>query len=218
MKSADNRPMRLSRLIKLSRVLAYRTILRLRLRNTAPTIIANNCTAGMIYHDLGLKFCSPTINLYFEPEDYWKFLRSLEYYVRCIPEPVTDDAHPFPVGVLRKEEEEVMVYFMHYSSFEEAREKWVERGSRVNMENLYVLWEYPFALRENDEVWWRFRSLAFRHKRMLTDPVDFSDAEVIPFRIYGEDYYPGKILSYMPGQAGKRYLNQFDYVQFLNQK
>lgn len=36
---------------------------RRRLRNSSPTIISNNCCAGFIYHDLGLKFNSPTINL-----------------------------------------------------------------------------------------------------------------------------------------------------------
>ncbi|MGZ1316735.1 DUF1919 domain-containing protein [Lactobacillus delbrueckii subsp. bulgaricus] len=30
---------------------------------------------GVIYHDLGLQFKSPTINLWFKPKDYIKFLR-----------------------------------------------------------------------------------------------------------------------------------------------
>lgn len=32
--------------------------LRSRIKNTAPTIISNNCIAGIIYHNLGLKFSS----------------------------------------------------------------------------------------------------------------------------------------------------------------
>ena len=38
------------------------------------SIISNDCLGGMISHDLGLKFMSPTINLYFETaEDYQIF-------------------------------------------------------------------------------------------------------------------------------------------------
>lgn len=218
MKSAKKEELRIFRFAELGRALVYRMLLRLRLRNVSPSIIANNCTAGIIYHDLGLKFRSPTINLYFETEDYHKFLRSLEHYVHCIPEPVADDPHPFPVGVLRKEEEEVKVYFMHYASFEEARDKWVERGARVNLDNLYVLWEYPSTLREKDRIWQQFRSLDFKHKRLLTDPVDFSDEEAVPIGIYRENYRPGLIFAYVPGKYGTRYLNRFDYVRFLNQK
>lgn len=213
-----NRFARFSRLVELRKVLAYRLWLRLRCRNTTPTIIANNCVAGIIYHDLRLQFRSPTINLSIPPEDYYKFLRSLEYYVHCTPEPVADSDYQFPVGILRKGDEEVRVYFMHYSSFEEAREKWVERGARVNMENLYVLWEYPQTIHEDDEIWQKFQSLDFKHKRMLTEPVGFSDEKAVFINIYGKGYRPGMILDYMPGQIGKRYLNQFDYVRFLNQK
>lgn len=39
--------------------------LRRRLVNKDITILANNCNAGFIYHDLGLQFKSPTINLFF---------------------------------------------------------------------------------------------------------------------------------------------------------
>ena len=33
------------------------------------SIIANNCIGGCLYHDLGLKFLSPTIDLFFYPND-----------------------------------------------------------------------------------------------------------------------------------------------------
>lgn len=51
----------------------YRKILRGRidkknrslLKNRDITIISANCVGGVIYHDLGLAFNSPTINLFF---------------------------------------------------------------------------------------------------------------------------------------------------------
>ena len=39
---------------------------RSKLKNSDFTIISNTCIAGKIYHDLGLRFLTPTINLYFK--------------------------------------------------------------------------------------------------------------------------------------------------------
>ena len=58
----------------------YRKILRGRidkknrslLKNRDITIISANCVGGVIYHDLGLAFNSPTINLFFSASDYVK--------------------------------------------------------------------------------------------------------------------------------------------------
>ena len=38
----------------------------------SPSIIASNCIAGEMYNDLGLKFTSPTINLFFREKDFLK--------------------------------------------------------------------------------------------------------------------------------------------------
>ena len=37
---------------------------RSELKNKDFTIFSCNCTGGVLYHDLGMKFLSPTINLY----------------------------------------------------------------------------------------------------------------------------------------------------------
>ena len=47
---------------------------RRRLINTNFTIISQNCIGSIMYHDLGQKFLSPTINMLFEPSDFVKFL------------------------------------------------------------------------------------------------------------------------------------------------
>lgn len=58
---------------------------RERLRNQAPTIIANNCNGGVISHDLGLKFRTPTVNLYIPFPDYVRFCEGLPHYL-ALPE------------------------------------------------------------------------------------------------------------------------------------
>ena len=37
-----------------------------------PSIICSNCIGGEIYHDLGMKFYSPTINLWMSESDFLK--------------------------------------------------------------------------------------------------------------------------------------------------
>ncbi len=45
------------------------------------SIISQNCIGTFMYHDLGLKFCSPTINLFMEADDYIRFVERLEHYL-----------------------------------------------------------------------------------------------------------------------------------------
>ena len=42
------------------------------------TILSMNCTGGILYHELGLPFLSPTINLYIQAEDFIRFCERLE--------------------------------------------------------------------------------------------------------------------------------------------
>lgn len=48
-----------------------------RLKNKDFSLIANNCNGGFILHDLGLKFRSPFVNLYINPDDYIYILQNL---------------------------------------------------------------------------------------------------------------------------------------------
>ena len=50
---------------------------RMRLHNSNFTIISNNCAGGIMYHDLGERFNSPTVNLMFYASDFFTFLENL---------------------------------------------------------------------------------------------------------------------------------------------
>jgi uncharacterized protein (DUF1919 family) len=56
-------------------------------------------------------------------------------------------------------DEAITVYFMHYQSFAEAKDKWIERAKRVDPQNTYIIFEYPSYLQENSEVWKSFGSI-----------------------------------------------------------
>lgn len=73
--------------MKLSKT--YRALLRhkLNLKNRKQltnhdfTLIASNCVCGIL-HELGLRFDTPTVNLWFESEDYIKFLENMSDYLQ----------------------------------------------------------------------------------------------------------------------------------------
>lgn len=54
---------------------------RKRLSNHNFSLLSCNCTGGVIYHALGLKFLTPTVDLFFEAGDYIKFLTNSDFYI-----------------------------------------------------------------------------------------------------------------------------------------
>lgn len=48
--------------------------------NREVSIISNNCIAGVIYHDCGLRFLSPTVNLWFSTEDFFTYAANILEY------------------------------------------------------------------------------------------------------------------------------------------
>lgn len=198
----------------------YRGARKLRLRNRDFTIISSNCIAGIIYHDLGLPFLTPTINLYFEVDDFFRFLNHFDHYLDCEIEELRMEELDFPVGKMRCGDESVKIHFMHYQSFQEAVAKWRERAARVNKDNLYVIFEYPAinaTPEEQKAVQARFDALPFARKVMLTkkhSPIVGSNVRHL--RFYEQGYYPGKFVAPDKRCPFRRYLDAFNYISFLN--
>ena len=65
------------------------------------SIIASNCIGGILAHDLGLRFDSPTVNLWFEAEGFVSFVEKLLQNIRCpLSEVYMDESCGYPVGQL----------------------------------------------------------------------------------------------------------------------
>ena len=100
----------------------------LEIRRKPPTIFANNCWGGLIYNKLGLEFTSPFINMFESDEDYLKFLKNPRKYLNSLLELQEERYEPvlqryYPVCACN----DILLYFNHYSSFEEANECWERR-------------------------------------------------------------------------------------------
>lgn len=201
--------------------LLYRKILRypisrrncLRLIRKDFTIISSNCVGGVIYHDLNLQFQSPTINLWFLPEDYFKFVENLDKYFSMELTEKRQTEYDYPIGILG----DLEVYFMHYKSFEDAKEKWERRIERINKSNIFIMMtespNFPEAYYQ------RFEDLPYAHKVLFTANIhkDYPSTFCLSAANKLERGLTD-ILQFKSRFSGKRWLDEFDYVSFLNQQ
>lgn len=97
------------------------------------SLISQNCIGGIIYHDANQRFLSPTVNLYILPKDFIKFVNNLDYYLSLTPN--VEMGKAYPIGTLG----DIKINFMHYSSPQEAIEKWEERKQRINFNKIFVI-------------------------------------------------------------------------------
>lgn len=147
-----------------------------KLTNTNFTIISNNCWGGLVYESYGLEKQTPTVGMYFAPEEYLRFLSELEHYIcHCeitfvAPEQARHkqlylqdkNFGKFPIARVG----DVEIAMLHYHSEEEARQKWERRCSRVNWEKLIVkMNDQNGCTQEHAEM---FAQLPFKHKVFMT--------------------------------------------------
>lgn len=97
------------------------------------TLLSQNCVGGVVYHDLGLRFDSPTIDLYLTGADFLRFVENFGYYASL--EPVMRWGACYPIGCLG----DIQVHFMHYDTCTQAREAWQRRKERLHPQRLAVL-------------------------------------------------------------------------------
>lgn len=185
---------------------------RIRLKNKTFSILSSNCMGGFIYHHLNIRFNSPTINLLIKPGDFVKFLGNLKFYLDCDVEEIQVEGIDYPVGKIG----DVLLYFVHYKSFEEAKQKWNIRKQRINFDNLFVMMAQRNGCTYEDLK--AFDKLEYKNKVVFTaqEYPEINSAYVL----LGNDPKNedvGDLPGYKNMRFGKRWLDDFDYVVFLNQ-
>lgn len=112
------------------------------------TIISNNCWGGTVYESYGLQKQSPTVGMYFPPDDFLKLISNLKHYLLdCDLKFINpnDAKHKdlfkqdasfgyYPIGVL----DDIEIAMLHYHSQEEAFEKWNRRIDRICWDKLII--------------------------------------------------------------------------------
>ena len=148
------------------------------------SIISNNCIAGNMLHDLGLRFNTPTINLQILPREYIKFCRNFRHYMES---EVTEykqlsnkhkydlinmfghvPVNEFPYGLC----DDILIVFQHYKTFIEAKAAWDRRKARIDYNHLgfmfYIAWEY-----DKDKAT-QFLNLGLKNTVVFTEKFDIA--------------------------------------------
>lgn len=107
---------------------------RTRLKNDNFTILTDTCIGGVMYHKLGKRFMSPTINMWMNENDFYRFVHNLHHYL-AQPLRFVHGIDPTPTAYI----DDILLRFNHYHSDEEARAKWEERLKRINYDNLFII-------------------------------------------------------------------------------
>lgn len=188
-----------------------------RLNNKELTILTNNCMAGIIYHELGLKFNSPTINLFIKKDEFLNLVNHLKEYENSKLIEIKEDGIDYPIGkLINKKYGDITIYFMHYNSFEEAKEKWIERYKRIDYDNIYVILDVGPEKEFKPSLLKEFDKLSYNHKIALV-PSKYKGKNYYSISCYDNNWHSGQIFEFNP-KTGKKYLHEWDYVEFFNKK
>lgn len=108
--------------------------MRTALTNPNPSFLCPNCIGGILFHDLGLQFRSPTVNLMMTQPDFVRFVLDLDRYLDAEPVFFRKDGYTCPCAQL----DGITIHFTHYATETEALDKWNQRKLRIDRDNLFI--------------------------------------------------------------------------------
>lgn len=117
----------------------------------------------------------------------------------------------YPVGCLGGD---VRIYFQHYGSVDEAKQKWIERCKRINFDNIFVLFT------DRDGCTYQnlgeFDSLPYENKIVFTNRSYPEINSAFHIRGFEDQDTVGNCFGYLNRFSGVRYYDQFPYVSWFN--
>lgn len=137
------------------------------LKEENTTIISNNCVGGVVSHDYSLPFNSPFVNINISMEHFTYICRDLRGYMQeglrevdvtpmvqsYFTETLGGGKITFPVGRLAPPSlDPVLIFFQHYTTFDEASGAWERRKKRMNYDHLFFI---VAASAGQNEEWFR---------------------------------------------------------------
>ncbi len=141
-----------------------------------------------------------------KPGDFVKFLQNIQYYLNCDMTFVEEPNISYPIGVL----DDIRIYFQHYSTPEEAKEKWMERSKRINFNKLFIMSTDRDGCTYQDLH--DFNDLPYKNKVIFTH---------VPYLEFQSAYYlkgwenetcVGMCFAYKNRFSIKKHYDDFDYV------
>ena len=188
-------------------------------KNKDFTLISRDCVGGVLYHQLGLKFLSPTINLFFSPIDFNYFCLHLKDYLDSELVELNDKEVSYPIGLLKPQNlKPVRVDFMHYESFKKAKDKWNERKQRINFDNLFVIstFCYPKEIDTlSNELINNWNKIKYKKVMIVDKPYGF-DNEFVIAKPKNVDEYAWLLSPINKSNEWRKVFNKFNFIKFIN--
>lgn len=190
--------------------------MRKKLYNEDFSLLVPSCAGGHLYHDLGLQFRSPTINLMMFQNEFIDFVLNMEEYLSCELEFFDHEIYDFPCAKIKpKHFNEITIHFTHYNSKEEAKNKWIIRSKRINRDNIFVcLSERDGVTKEDIE---KLAELKVKGIVVFT----CNNYDGIPFQCfipkYADSDEVGNVLKRHYWDDRKEYEEFFDFIRWFNE-
>lgn len=187
--------------------------MRKNLVNTTPTFLCPNCIGGILFHDLGIQFRSPTVNLMMFQPDFAEFVLYLDDYLERELIFYRDENFNCPCAYFSGGN--IKLHFTHYHTEEEAVHKWVERSARIDRENLFVFLEERDGLTKETML-----QLGKIHAKGLVIFTANSYPDIpytIQIKKYASSGEVGDILKKSFLDDSRVYEKYFDFVKWFNE-
>jgi len=166
-----------------------------------------------LYHDLGLKFNSPTINTLIYGDEFIEFINNLKEYMNC--ELVYDEpSKEYPIGILSSiDKKSIHIHFLHNNTFEEAKSNWDRRKGRIDYNNLFIIYEHfnkfdNSIIEEFDKI--NYHKVVFTHRKFK----NIKSSKYI-FACRKEKGF-GTITKFKNKLSGKRNIYAYDIIKQIN--
>lgn len=187
----------------------YKWRRRRRLKNRDFTILSTNCIGTFMYHDLGLEFLSPTINLTISMSDLVKMAGNLAWYME---QELVELKEPgsCPAGLLG----DIRVNFVHYDSFEDGVQKWEARKKKINWDNIFLVGTDRAGC--SYETLQSFDRLPYPNKVVFTRVAYPELASACYIKGFEAEPELGLLTNFKKQLLIRRYMDDYDYVAFLN--
>ncbi len=185
--------------------------MRKRIVNSTPSLLTPNCLGGILFHDLGLQFRSPTVNTMILQRDFAKFVLNLDHY---LAQELVFFKHP-KVEVPCAKLDDITIHFTHYKTEQEAQEKWLSRMKRLDRDNLFIILAERDGLTPEEIT--QLGQVKARGLVVLTANAYPELPYALQIRKYKNDGEVGNILSAVHWNDGREYEKYFDFVKWFNE-
>ena len=184
--------------------------MRMKLVNGNISLISSNCNGACILHDLHVPFNSPFVNLWMKPDDFIRMLQNLKQYMSYELHFTEEEGIDYPIALLG----DVRIYFQHYSTKEKTTEKWKERLTRLNYENLFILFTDRDGCTEQNLF--DFDRLPFKNKVVFVHKPNKSIKSAVYIQGFENEEAVGLLMNYRSEFSYKKFYDDFDYVSWFN--